>query len=292
MKCVIFWTKVMSFKHVIKVVRDLDSHWVGDGFPVNTLLSYHRDGPQISPFLLLDYAGPAQFSPSNQQRGVGVHPHRGFETVTIVYQGEVEHQDNAGHAGKIGPGDVQWMTAARGIVHEERHSLDFSKKGGTLEMVQLWVNLPAKDKMSPPHYQEILSHHIPVISLDEQGSVLRVIAGNYGGIQGVAQTFTPMNIWDLKLKADIRIDLKHLPQGFNTMLLVLKGSILVNNTHEINAKELAFFSQEQEAIALHVKSDAVILVLNGQPIDEPIVGHGPFVMNTKQEIMDAFKDYR
>ena len=181
----------MKIKKIAGINRGTSIHWVGDGFPVNTLFSYHIQGADISPFLLLDYAGPAEFEPSNRPRGVGQHPHRGFETVTIVYQGEVEHKDNAGNAGKIGPGDVQWMTAARGILHEEMHGRDFTKNGGTLEMIQLWVNLPAKDKMTAPHYQAILNKNIPVVKLEDNGGFIRVIAGDFAGTKGAAKPIHP-----------------------------------------------------------------------------------------------------
>lgn len=282
----------MRIKQIIKINRGTAPHWVGDGFPVNSLMSYQTQGVDISPFLLLDYAGPAEFESSDRPRGVGQHPHRGFETVTIVYQGEVEHKDNAGNSGKIGPGDVQWMTAARGILHEEMHGRDFSKKGGTLEMIQLWVNLPAQVKMSAPHYQEILSQNIPVVKLDDNGSMLRVIAGDYAGTHGAANTFTPVNLWDLRIKMGYKIDELQLPLGFNTMLLVLKGTVLVNNIMSIKEKELIFFEREGDHITLESSSDAMILILNGKPLNEPIVGQGPFVMNTKDEIDQAFMDYR
>lgn len=246
----------------------------------------------MSPFLLLDYASPAEFAPSERPRGVGQHPHRGFETVTIVYQGEIEHKDNAGNSGKIGPGDVQWMTAARGILHEEFHGQDFSKKGGTLEMVQLWINLPAKFKMSKPHYQEIVSACIPLVKLDSHGSILRVIAGNYADTHGMAKTFTPVNLWDLRIKMGCKIDDVHVARGFNTMLLVLKGTVLVNNITSVKEKELVFFEREGDYMSLESVSDSMILILNGEPIHEPIVGQGPFVMNTKDEIRQAFMDYR
>lgn len=282
----------MKIKKIVKINHDIDPHWVGDGFPVISLMSYQTEGANISPFLLLDYAGPAYFEPSERARGVGQHPHRGFETVTIVYQGEVEHKDNAGNAGKIGPGDVQWMTAAQGIIHEEMHGKEFSRLGGILEMVQLWINLPAKDKMSLPHYQEIHSADIPNVPLDNHGIFLRVIAGNYDGIQGAAKTFTPINVWDLRINQGYKMNLSNLPSGFNTMLLILKGAVLINSDVSVKEKELVFFERENDSIILEALSDAIILVLNGEPIHEPIIGQGPFVMNTKDEINQAFMDYR
>lgn len=281
----------MNMKNILRINRSAETHWVGDGFPVSTLLSYQIQGSEISPFLMLDYAGPAEFEPSERQRGVGQHPHRGFETVTIVYQGEVEHKDNVGNMGKIGPGDVQWMTAARGILHEEMHSRDFSSIGGTLEMIQLWVNLPAKDKMSAPKYQTILQNDIPVIKLDNDGGEMRVIAGNYSNQNGAAKTFTPINVWDLKLIQGHKIVLD-VPIGFTSMLLVLEGDILVNNKALITNRELVVFEIENERISLESIIDSKILVLSGEPINEPIAGQGPFVMNTKDEITQAFVDYR
>jgi redox-sensitive bicupin YhaK (pirin superfamily) len=248
-------------------------------------------GADISPFLLLDYAGPAEFEPSDSPRGVERHPHRGFETVTIVYQGEVEHGDNAGHSGKIGPGDVQWMTAGRGILHVEKHGREFSRRGGTLEMIQLWVNLPAKHKMAEPRYQEILDRNIPVAALDNGAGEVRVIAGEYDGTRGAARTFTPVNVWDARLRGGKKIDFA-LPEGFNASILVLKGGVLVNGAEEIRERELAFFTQEGDAVTIESAEDSTLLILSGEPIDEPIAGQGPFVMNTPEEIRRAIDDYR
>ena len=281
----------MKIKKIERISRGMGTHWVGDGFPVNTLFSYHTQGADTSPFLLLDYAGPVEFEPSNRPRGVGQHPHRGFETVTIVYQGEVEHKDNAGNAGKIGPGDVQWMTAARGILHEEMHGRDFTKNGGTLEMIQLWVNLPAKDKMTAPHYQAILNQDIPVVKLDDNGGIIRVIAGDYAEAKGAALTFTPINLWDMRVNTGHKVDLQ-LPAGFTTILLMLQGTVLVNGAETIIGKELAIFEREGDLISLEATSDTICLALNGEPIVEPIVGQGPFVMNTQDEIDQAIADYR
>jgi len=263
---------------------------VGDGFPVNNMLSYSTMGENISPFLLLDYAGPASFEPSTQQRGVGMHPHRGFETVTIVYQGEVEHKDNAGNAGKIGPGDVQWMTAARGILHEEKHSRAFTQQGGMLEMIQLWVNLPAKDKMSAPHYQEILNAAIPIIELPDQAGSIRIIAGQYGETIGAAHTFTPINLWDLRLIAGFETILA-LPVGYNTAILVLSGKVTVNGADKLQTKEIALFDKSGDHVILKADENSIILVMNGEPINEPIAGYGPFVMNTDAEIKQAMEDF-
>ncbi|HZN40413.1 MAG TPA: pirin family protein [Planctomycetota bacterium] len=276
-------------KLVTKTMRGADPHWVGDGFPVRTYFSYD-DAPAISPFLLLDYAGPARFEPSAQPRGVGPHPHRGFETVTIVYQGEVEHRDSAGHGGRIGPGDVQWMTAASGVVHEEMHSREFTRKGGTLEMVQLWVNLPAKDKMSPPRYQDLLDQQIPKVALPDASGTLRVIAGNFRGTKGPARTFTPIDLWDVSMRATRSVELP-LPAGHTAMLLVQSGAVRLDNGKETKAMEMAFLQRDGDSVKVEATTDARLLVLSGEPIREPVVGYGPFVMNTKAEIGTAIEDY-
>lgn len=220
---------------------------------------------------------------------MGQHPHRGFETVTVVYQGEVEHKDNAGNAGKIGSGDVQWMTAARGILHEEFHGKEFTQSGGTLEMIQLWVNLPAKDKMSDPCYQEVASKDIPVLELPNDGT-LRLIAGDYNDTQGVAKTFSPINLWDMRLKVGSQFDLA-VPEGHNSMLLLLSGKVTINNDETLVTKELAVFEPDGDKISLDIKEDSIALLMSGEPINEPIVGHGPFVMNTEAEIRTAMTDY-
>lgn len=277
-----------AIKHII---RNTQAHWVGDGFPVTTMFSYNTHGADVSPFLMLDYAGPAMFEPSDRPRGVEQHPHRGFETVTIVYEGEVEHSDNAGNSGKIGPGDVQWMTAGRGILHEEMHGRDFTARGGVLEMIQLWVNLPAKDKMTAPAYQELTATQIPVISLPGDAGTLRVIAGDYNGTGGAARTFTPINVFDMRLQAGGTTSLS-LPDGFTTMALILRGEVRVNGLKTLQPRDLALFEQAGEDILLEATEDTAILLLNGAPIDEPIAGYGPFVMNTQDEIRQAFDDYR
>lgn len=281
-----------SLKKLLRIQREVHRHWVGDGFPVRTLFSYSALGAMISPFLLLDYAGPMEFQATTQRRGVGEHPHRGFETVTIVYSGEVEHRDSSGGGGKIGPGDVQWMTAASGLVHEEFHSRYFAEHGGVLEMVQLWVNLPAKDKMSPPHYQSILDNQIPAINLPNDQGIIRVIAGEFAGVTGPAHTFTPINVWDLRLTHEQPIDLA-VPGGYNTLLAVLKGSVRVNNgTETIHAAEVGLFAQAGDRIRIISAPDTTALLLCGEPIDEPIVGSGPFVMNSSEEIRQAMADYQ
>lgn len=278
-------------KHIIGIYTSPRTHWVGDGFPVRTLFSYDNLGKHISPFLLLDHAGPAEFTPTTERRGVGQHPHRGFETVTIVYKGELEHRDSTGSGGKIGPGDVQWMTAASGILHEEFHSDGFAKSGGTLEMVQLWVNLPARDKMADPGYQTILDADIPSIALKNNAGSLRLIAGEFDGHKGPARTFTPVDLWDLRLNAGKSLTLD-LHEGRNTALVVLRGTVQVNGLEPVRQGQLALFDRKGDQITLEASEDAVVLLLSGEPIDEPIVGHGPFVMNTEQEILQAFADFQ
>ncbi|HCW7014474.1 TPA: pirin family protein [Citrobacter farmeri] len=265
-------------------------HWVGDGFPVRSLFSYQSHAQQLSPFLLLDYAGPHTFAPGDQKRGVGEHPHRGFETVTIVYSGEVEHRDSTGRGGVIGPGDVQWMTAGAGILHEEFHSEAFTHTGGELEMVQLWVNLPAKDKMVAPGYQSINSEVIPTITLPDDAGTVRVIAGNYLDAKGPAHTFSPLNVWDMRLHQGRSLTVTQ-PGGWSTALVVLKGSITVNGSTTANESQLIVFSQEGESLHLEASSHTSVLLLSGEPLNEPIVGYGPFVMNTKQEIAEAVRDF-
>lgn len=277
-------------KQLHRITRTDESHWVGDGFPVRTLFSYKTPDAEVSPFLMLDYAGPANFSPATKPRGVGMHPHRGFETVTILYQGEVEHHDTAGNGGLIGPGDVQWMTAAKGLLHEEMHSAAFTRQGGMFEAIQLWVNLPKKHKMTPPHYQPITEDRIPLVKLDEKGSVLRVIAGNYQGTNGPANTYTPINLWDLRLQAGMTVELD-VPEDYTTILFDLKGSVEINNSATMNDVELAFFERKDKTISLTALEDATLLFMNGEPIDEPIAGYGPFVMNTQQEIRQAIADF-
>ena len=278
-------------KNIIGIYTSPRAHWVGDGFPVRTLFSYDNLGKHISPFLLLDHAGPAEFTPTTQRRGVGQHPHRGFETVTIVYKGELEHRDSTGSGGKIGPGDVQWMTAASGILHEEFHSEDFARSGGTLEMVQLWVNLPAKDKMADAGYQTILNGDIPNLPLKDEAGNLRLIAGEFDGHKGPARTFTPIDVWDIRLNAGKALTLD-LHEGRNTALVVLRGTVQVNSQELVREGQLVLFERDGDQLSLEANSDAVVLLLSGEPIDEPIVGHGPFVMNTEQEIHQAFADFQ
>ncbi|MEK7321698.1 MAG: pirin family protein [Pseudomonadota bacterium] len=266
-------------------------HWVGDGFPVRSIFSYNDLSAELSPFLLLDYAGPTTFPPSSHRRGVGEHPHRGFETVTIVYSGEVEHRDSSGGGGIIGPGDVQWMTAAGGIVHEEFHGPNYAKQGGPFEMIQLWVNLPAKDKMAAPGYQGITQAQIPHLDLPNGAGAIRVIAGAYDGVTGPARTFTRMNIWDVRLNAGHRAEFKVI-DGDTTALFVLKGRIRLADGKEAGEADLAVLERDGEHLAVEAVEDTTLLFLNGQPLNEPVVGYGPFVMNTQAEIRQAITDYQ
>lgn len=278
-------------KQIIGIYSSPGAHWVGDGFPVRTLFSQQSLGSHLSPFLMLDHAGPARFAPANRKRGVGEHPHRGFETVTIVYEGEVEHRDSAGQGGRIGPGDVQWMTAASGILHEEFHSEDFTRSGGTLEMVQLWVNLRARDKMAAPGYQTILSADIPSLPLPGGVGEMRVIAGEYQGARGPAHTFTPMDVWDMQLRKGADVELE-TPQGRTVALVVLRGNVRVNGIQAAQAGQMVLFDRAGTVFSLEATSAAMVLVLHGDPIDEPVVSYGPFVMNTEEEIAQAVQDLR
>ncbi len=277
-------------KKVLGIQSNPRGHWVGDGFPVRSLFSYDTHAKQLSPFLLLDYAGPAEFAPSATPRGVGQHPHRGFETVTIVYKGEVSHRDSTGQGGTIGPGDVQWMTAGSGILHEEFHSEAFSRSGGTLEMVQLWVNLPAKDKMTAPDYQAILGGDIPQVPLADGSGKVRVIAGQYGQAQGPARTFSPMQVWDVTLNAGRTVELA-ATDGWNTALVVLHGNVRINDQHAAHEGQLVVLDAKGSDVLIEASSDASVLLLSGEPINEPVVGHGPFVMNTREEISQAIVDF-
>ena len=265
-------------------------HWVGDGFPVRSLFGYDGLGRQLSPFLLLDHAAPYHFDPASRPRGVGQHPHRGFETVTIVYQGEVEHRDSTGAGGVIGPGDVQWMTAAGGILHEEFHSHAFTQRGGTIEMVQLWVNLPAKDKMADPGYQNITDADIPVVALPDDAGKVRVIAGAFDGHRGPAHTFTPMDVWDVRIGQGKTARFDAI-EGHTLALVVLHGTVLVNGESVVREGQLVHMDRAGSTVAIEANNDATVLWLSGEPIDEPVVGYGPFVMNSHDEIRQAIDDF-
>lgn len=276
-------------KSIRRIIRNVSQHWVGDGFPVRSLFSYGETN-EFDPFLLLDYAGPHQFEPAEVSRGVGEHPHRGFETVTIVYQGALEHRDSSGSHGTIGPGDVQWMTAASGVVHEEFHSERFTREGGTLEMIQLWINLPAKSKSSSPRYQGLIDAEIPRVKLAGGKAITRVIAGNFRGVQGAAKTVTPINVWDLVAQDSVNEEIA-LPDGHTAVAVVQSGDLRINS-QSLNAGQLAVFDRSGTQILIESTRPSRALLLTGEPIDEPVVGQGPFVMNSREEISQAIHDYR
>ena len=285
-------TAATDLKSVREIKNAPGRHWVGDGFPVQGMFGYGQGAQERSPFLMLDYAAPTSFSPNPDahRRGVGTHPHRGFETVTIVYDGEVEHRDSTGAGGVIGAGDVQWMTAGAGILHAEFHSEAYSKRGGPFEMVPLWVNLPKKDKMTPAHYQGITDASIPSVALPDGAGRVRVIAGEFDGNKGPAETYTPMNVWDLRLSAGKPVDLAQ-PEGWSTLVVVLDGTVLLNGDTVLRAADMATLSSAGSGVTIEANGDAKVLLLAGEPIDEPVVGYGPFVMNSQQEIAEAISDF-
>lgn len=278
-------------KKVEKILPSPPTHWVGDGFPVSSVFSPQAVRNRLSPYILMDYAGPARFEPSVAPRGVDSHPHRGFETVTVVYQGELEHRDSGGNHGSIGPGDVQWMTAGSGVLHEEKHSQEFTRRGGVLEMAQLWVNLPASHKLTPPRYQTLLQKNIPTVNLPHDAGTARIIAGDFDTMQGAAETATPVILWDVKLRKGASARLP-VPDGFNAALYVRSGSVRVGDSHSVSARQLALVERDGEGVFVQADEDAEFLVVGGQPIDEPVVAYGPFVMNTQEEIQTAIEDFR
>jgi redox-sensitive bicupin YhaK (pirin superfamily) len=283
----------MSVKQVEIVLAPREPHYVGDGFRVHNFIpsAYGLTMQRMDPFIMLDYGAKFYFPPSpSKAKGVGVHPHRGFETVTVAYKGSVAHHDSSGGGGVISEGDVQWMTAASGVLHKEYHSDEFSKTGGDFQMVQLWVNLPAMDKMSTPKYQAIANTQIPKIPVPNDGGFIEVIAGNYEGNAGAASTFSPVHLYNAKLNAGGEANFT-LPAHYNTGLLVIEGSVMVNGTEDVPLDHFALFSNNGETFTIKATADCIVLVLSGEPLKEPIAAHGPFVMNTRQEIMQAFEDY-
>jgi len=280
---------IPEVKRVVEVRKAPHGHWVGDGFPVRTIFAYDN-AQQTSPFLLMDYAGPYHFQPAYKRRGVGEHPHRGFETVTILYSGEVEHRDSSGGGGKIGPGDVQWMTAGSGVVHEEMHSEAFTESGGPFEAIQLWVNLPARLKMTQPKYQTLLAAQIPDVALAGDAGRVRVIAGAFDGAKGPAETFTPMNLWDVRLNGGRGASFTTQP-GHTGAVFVLKGKVSVNGS-PARESEFVLLDRQGEGFHIDAETDATLLILSGEPIDEPVFGYGPFVMNNEAEIRRAMADYQ
>jgi redox-sensitive bicupin YhaK (pirin superfamily) len=284
-------TATSTQKKVLGTYGPGSTHWVGDGFPVRNLFPSNGIQLEVSPFLMLDYAGPQYFKPAAQPRGVGEHPHRGFETVTIAYQGSVGHRDSAGNSGVIYPGDVQWMTAASGVLHEEMHEAEFTRNGGIFEMIQLWVNLPAAHKMSRPGYQAITKEQIPTVNFATGGNA-RVIAGSLNGNQGPAKTFTSLNVWDVNLKAGEQVELP-VPEGHNTAIVLRKGDVTVNDTGKLTGEaRIAVLGQDGNRVLLKAETDSNLLLLSGEPINEPVASYGPFVMNTREEIMQAVDDFR
>jgi redox-sensitive bicupin YhaK (pirin superfamily) len=283
----------MSVKQVEMVLAPREPHFVGDGFRVHNFIpgGYGLTMQRMDPFIMLDYGAKFYFPPSpSKAKGVGVHPHRGFETVTVAYKGSVAHHDSAGGGGVIAEGDVQWMTAASGVLHKEYHSEEFSKQGGDFQMIQLWVNLPAKDKMSTPKYQALSNAQIPKIPIANGSGSIEVIAGQYEDNPGAASTFSPMHLYNAKLKAGAEAKF-HLPSHYNTGLLVIEGSVMVNGTEEVPLDYFALFTNTGENFTISATEDCIVFILSGEPLNEPIAAHGPFVMNTRQEIMQAFEDY-
>ena len=278
-------------KEVEGIFKSSAFHMVGDGFRVaNYFPNGNKFGRKISPFILLDYHPPFYYSPTKNKRGVGVHPHRGFETVTLALDGYVAHHDSGGNSGIIGPGDVQWMTAASGVLHKEFHEKEWSKKGGEFQMVQLWVNLPAKHKMSAPKYQAIENKTIPRFLFPNNEGEIEIIAGEYNGIKGSAFTFTPLHLFNAKLNKHSTASFT-FPKNYNTALLVIEGEILVNETEKAVSDQFVLMANDGEEFKIKANNDAIVLILSGEPINEPIAAHGPFVMNTKQELIQAFEDF-
>jgi len=281
----------MATKKIELIAAPKPPHFVGDGFRVHNFIpsGYHLDMKRMDPFILLDYNSKFHFSGTETPRGVGVHPHRGFETVTIAYKGRVEHSDSAGGGGIIGEGDVQWMTAASGVLHKEFHETEWAKEGGIFQMVQLWVNLPAKDKMSPPKYQAIQNSEMKKVDLGENGFI-ELIAGNYQEEKGPASRFSPINLMNAKLKKGGKADFS-FPENFNTAALVIEGSIIVNGEEKVPTDHFVLFENKGENFTIEATEDSIVLVISGEPLNEPIYPHGPFVMNTREEIIQAFDDY-
>ncbi|GAA3559609.1 pirin family protein [Snuella lapsa] len=280
----------MKIRSIEQVTKPGTPHFVGDGFRVHNFIPGTSTMERMDPFIMLDYNSKYNFPPTDKPKGVGVHPHRGFETVTIAYKGRVEHMDSAGGGGVIGEGDVQWMTAASGVLHKEFHETEWSKTGGEFQMVQLWVNLPAKDKMSPPKYQAISNAEMPKVRLQNEAGEIEIIAGQYNGNEGPASTFSPINMYNVKLKKGAKTELV-FPQNYTTAMLMVEGNAKVNDVIEVLEDHFALFGLDGESIVIEALSDAVILVLSGEPLNEPIAAHGPFVMNSREELMEAFNDF-
>lgn len=282
----------MKTKSVERIITPPSPHFVGDGFRVHNFIpsDYHLSMTRMDPFIMLDYNSKFNFPPTDKPRGVDVHPHRGFETVTIAYKGKVAHHDSYGNSGVIGEGDVQWMTAASGVLHKEYHESGFSKQGGDFHMVQLWVNLPAKNKMSQPKYQTITKDQIAVYNLPDNGGTVEVIAGNYKDKTGPASTFSPVNLMNLKIKRGARTDF-NFPANFNTGLIVIEGKIRINDNETADTDRFILLANDGEIFSVEAEEDSVVLIMSGEPLNEPIAARGPFVMNTKEELIQAYEDF-
>ncbi|WP_276169069.1 pirin family protein [Zobellia alginiliquefaciens] len=282
----------MKTRTVELVVKPKDPHFVGDGFRVHNFIpsGFRLDMERMNPFIMMDYNSKFHFSATDSPRGVDVHPHRGFETVTIAYKGKVAHHDSSGGGGVISEGDVQWMTAASGVLHKEYHEEEWAKKGGDFQMVQLWVNLPKKDKMSEPKYQAIKKENLNRFKLPNKTGEVEVIAGEYNAVKGAASTFTPINMFNARLEKGGKVDFS-FPENYNTVLLVIEGSVTVNGTDHAPTDHLVLMANDGENFTVEASEDALVLVLSGDPLNEPIAAHGPFVMNTREELMQAFHDF-
>jgi len=278
-------------KWIEKIVAPREKHWVGDGFHVSTIFSMHSEDPEsISPFLMMDHAAPKYFPPTQKKRGVGEHPHRGFETVTFAIKGEVEHRDSGGGGGKITTGGIQWMTAGSGVVHDEFHSREFSQKGGDFEMIQLWVNLSSKFKMTQPRYQSFEKGDFPIIDYGNHGMSVKVIAGTFGTVTSPVKTFSPINMYELNGSSGSQLEIT-LPVGSNTLVFQLSGKSSVAD-QQIEKGNLAILSKSGNSFKLELLEESKVMILNGEPLGEPVAAYGPFVMNTRQELMEAFKDFQ
>lgn len=280
----------MNTKNIESVFSPAPAHFVGDGFRVHNFIPGKVPMLRMSPFIMLDYNSKYTFPPSEIPKGVDVHPHRGFETVTIAYKGSVEHNDSSGGGGIIGEGDVQWMTAASGVLHKEFHETEWSKTGGEFQMVQLWVNLPSKDKMSNPKYQAISKDQITKVELANEMGTIEIIAGEYKNAIGPATTFSPVHMMNAKLNNQGTAEFS-FPANYNTLLLVIEGSITVNGSQNVNTDHMVLFKNDGEHFIVTAQEDSIVLVLSGEPINEPIASYGPFVMNTQKEILQAFDDF-
>jgi len=278
-------------RSIERVFRGSPEHWVGNGFRVSNYFPSATDfEKRMSPFFLLDYHAPREYTPTTTRRGVGTHPHRGFETVTIAYQGAVAHRDSTGAGGIIRPGEVQWMTAGGGILHNEYHEESFARAGGVMHMMQIWVNLPRRDKLTPPKYQPLTRTDIPEVGLPDDRGVVRVISGTYHDTEGAASTFTPANMLDLRLKAGAELRLP-TPRDYNTALLVLSGQVTANGSSAVSDGQFILFKNDGDAVRVSAATDAIVLFLSGEPIEEPLVHYGPFIMNSVDEINQAVEDF-